>query len=402
MNAISHFTGVKEDEGEKEQRRRAVEPSASVPFSCPPSSSSSPVKMRNIVFCGGGTGGHVLPGLAVAARLRELGVQHIRWIGDPQRIEATLVPGAGIPLLPTGLPRPRLTSPGWWWAAGRCAVGVTWELLRRRPAVVVALGGYAALLPGLIAPWLRIPLVVMEQNAHAGRTNRLLAKRARAVATQFPEAAKLLPAGRVHMLGNPVRAISAKVRGQGETLTVVVMGGSLSAKSLNDLVLAAAPALAAIPGLRIVHLAGDADAERARATWAAAGVAAEVHGFWQDMPGLYERTDLALTRSGATTVAELCCAGIGALYVPLPWAAEDHQTANAQAVVAVGGAIVLPQATATPALLAGHLARLADDRAAVAALGAGAQRLARPSAADDVARLVLAASRGPVPAGFPT
>jgi UDP-N-acetylglucosamine--N-acetylmuramyl-(pentapeptide) pyrophosphoryl-undecaprenol N-acetylglucosamine transferase len=349
---------------------------------------------RGILFCGGGTGGHVLPGLAVAAALRARGEHDLRWVGDPARIEAKLVPGSGIPLLPVGLSRPRLRDPRWLLASLRQAVAVWRELTERPPRVVVALGGYAALLPGLLAPFTRRPLLVMEQNARTGRTNRLLGRFARVVVTQFAEAQDGLPRHRVAQLGNPVRPIPAAPRGTTPALRVLVVGGSLSAKTLNDLVLAAAFRLARIPHLEIVHCAGVDEADRVRAAWTAAGVRAEVHGFVSDMPALYARIDLAVTRAGATTVAELCCAGIGALYIPLPWAADDHQTANAESVVVAGGARLLPQATVTPAALAELLAGLAADRATVAAMGSAAASLARPRAAADVASLVLATAAG--------
>lgn len=347
-------------------------------------------RSSGILFCGGGTGGHVLPGLAVAEALRSRGVGDLRWIGDPQRIEARLVPDSRIPLLSFGLSRPRPHDPRWLFGACRQAWRVWRELRRHPPRVVVALGGYAALLPGLLAPLLRRPLVVMEQNARAGRTNRLLARFARAVVTQFAEARRDLPPQRVFRLGNPVRCIAPLPRGGGQGFTVLVVGGSLAAKSLNDLVALAAPDLARIPGLRLIHLAGDEDAGRIEGIYRQAGLEAEVLGFCSDMPGLYRRVDLAVTRAGATTVAELCSAGIGALYVPLPWAAEDHQTANARAVARAGGAVLLPQATTRPADVARWLSRLAANRSLTARLGANALRLARPDAADRVADLVLA------------
>ncbi len=351
------------------------------------------MKAGGILFCGGGTGGHVLPGLAVARALRERGVEGLRWIGDPERIEARLVPAADIPLLPLGLTRPRLHDPRWLWRSLKQAWAVHRELKRNPPRAVVALGGYAALLPGLLAPLHRRPLIVMEQNARPGRTNTLLARFAAAVVTQFPEAAAALPPGKVHQLGNPVRKISNRPRGAAGKLRVLVVGGSLAAKSLNDLVVMAAVDLARIPGLEIVHLAGDEDCGRVASVYAEAGLHAEVHGFYQDMPALYERIDLAITRAGATTVAELCCAGIGALYIPLPWAADDHQTANAGAVVAAGGAVLLPQATTRASDIAQLLAKLAADPAEVARLGAAARSLARPDAAERVADLVLAQDR---------
>ena len=351
------------------------------------------MKADGILFCGGGTGGHVLPGLAVASALRARGVTGLRWIGDPERIEAKLVPAADIPLLPLGLTRPRLGSPRWIWRFLKQAWAVHRELKRNPPRAVVALGGYASLLPGLLAPLHRRPLIVMEQNARPGRTNTLLAKFAHAVVTQFPEAAAALPPGKVRQLGNPVRAIAARPRGGEAKLRILVVGGSLAAKSLNDLVVLAAAGLARVPDLEIVHLAGEDDKGRVANVYAEVGIRAEVHGFWQDMPGLYERIDLAVTRAGATTVAELCCAGIAAVYVPLPWAADDHQTANAQAVADAGGAVVLPQATTRPEDIARLITELAADRTRVAAMGAAARTLARPDAAERVADLVLASDR---------
>jgi UDP-N-acetylglucosamine--N-acetylmuramyl-(pentapeptide) pyrophosphoryl-undecaprenol N-acetylglucosamine transferase len=351
-------------------------------------------KAAGVLFCGGGTGGHVLPGLAVASQLQLRGVRPLRWIGDPQRLEARLVPRAGISLLPLGLSRPRVRDPRWLLAACRQFIGCWRELMLRPPRVVIALGGYAALAPGLIAPWLRRPLVVMEQNARPGRTNRLLARFSQAVITQFPEAAGSLPHRRSLLLGNPVRAIELLPRGQRPRLRVLVVGGSLAAKTLNDLLLVSARELAGLAGLAgmgeltIVHLAGEEDRLRVESGYAAAGLSAEVHGFVDDMPLLYRSIDIAITRAGATTVAELCAAGIPAIYIPLPWSADDHQTANANAVVRVGGAVLLPQAAATAHSLAQAVGSLARDRAALGRMGACARTLARPFAAACVAQLV--------------
>ncbi len=351
------------------------------------------MRAEGVLFCGGGTGGHVLPGLAVAAALRAHGVGPLRWIGDPQRIEARLVPAAGIPLLPLGLSRPRLYDPRWIVHALATAWGCWRELRQRPPSAVVALGGYASLIPGLLAPLTGRPLIVMEQNARAGRTNRLLARFAARIITQFDEAAEHLPRARVRRMGNPVRAIACSPRGTGPGLTVLVVGGSLAAKSLNDLVALGARQLRSIPGLKLIHIAGEQDRSRIASIYADAGLDAEVLGFVDDMPGLYRRVDLAVTRAGATTVAELCAGGIPALYIPLPWAADDHQTANAKAVADAGGALLLPQAVTRPEDVVAHLRRLAEDRTSLAAMGRAAARLARPAAADQAARLVLALSR---------
>ena len=354
------------------------------------------VRPRGILFAGGGTGGHIMPGLAVAEACRNRGMVDIRWVGDPERLEARLVPQAHIPLLPWGLNRPRLKDPRWLIGAVIKMWCIWHELRQRPPQVIVALGGYAALIPGLLAPLLRRPLVVMEQNARPGKTNRLLARVAVLVCTQFAEADRSFRRDQVRRLGNPVRMLQAYRRGRQQQLWVLIMGGSLAAKSLNDLCAAAAPHLAAITNLRIIHLAGEADRARMQSVYAEHGIAAEVLGFCDDMPSLYERVDVMLGRAGATSVAECCAAGIGALYIPLPWAADDHQTANARAVARVGGAVVLPQATIKAAGLARVMKRLDQDRDLVTTMGRCAQTLARPHAADDVAHHCarVARSRG--------
>jgi len=345
-------------------------------------------KAHGVLFCGGGTGGHVLPGLAVAAQLGAQGVANVRWIGDPDRLEARLVPRAGITLLPLGLSRPRLRSPRWLWAAAKQVLGCWREMTTRPPRVIVALGGYAALAPGILAPFLHRPLVVMEQNARPGRTNRLLARFARVVITQFPEASAWLPHRRTLMLGNPVRPIELRPRGGQAAVRMLVVGGSLAARTLNDLLLAAAPSLRALDALEIVHLAGEEDCARVASGYQDAGVRADVRGFVDDMPALYHSIDLAVTRAGATTVAELCAAGIPAIYIPLPWAADDHQTANARSIADIGGAILLPQALATPQALAGAIQALVADRSSLARMGLRARALARPHAAACVAQLL--------------
>ncbi|HYE04364.1 MAG TPA: UDP-N-acetylglucosamine--N-acetylmuramyl-(pentapeptide) pyrophosphoryl-undecaprenol N-acetylglucosamine transferase [Planctomycetota bacterium] len=346
-----------------------------------------------VLFCGGGTGGHVHPGLAVAAALRERGERRLRWIGDPARIEARLVPAAGIPLLPFGLSRPRPTSLRWLIASAKAALRTAREFAARPPRAVVALGGYAALLPGLMAALARRPLIVLEQNARAGRTNRLLARFAARVVTQFPEAREGLSGARVVELGNPVRAIRPLPRGRAAKLRVLVVGGSLAARTLNDVVLAAAARLSDVKDLAVTHLAGEDDRARAAGLWVAAGIEAEVMGFCDDMPALYERIDVAVTRAGATTVAELCAAGIPALYVPLPWSADDHQTANARAVERVGGAAVVAQRAEAGVEIAALIERWCADRAIVERMGRAARTLARPDAATRVAELVAAVDR---------
>ncbi len=339
---------------------------------------------RGIVFCGGGTGGHIFPGLAVAAACREAGVDRLVWIGDPQRIEAEIVPAAGLELLPFGLSRPRLLNPLWHFKALRL-LWKTWRYLRAHPPkCIVASGGYAALLPGLLAPLLGRPLIVIEPNARPGKTNRLLACFADLVITQFADARKFLQAERVEQFGNPVRPINASTRGQSNILKILVMGGSLSASGINKLLQEALPHVDKQAAIEFIHLAGKANVEETERFYEEAGMSATVHGFVDDMPALYNEIDLAICRSGATSVSELCAAGIGSIYIPLPWAADDHQTANARAVARVGGAVVLPQRQLSGKGLAQLITRLNNNRDEVAKLGENATQLARPDAAQDI------------------
>ncbi len=343
------------------------------------------VKPSGILLCGGGTGGHIYPGIALADAFKSVGEYNIRWIGDPERVEAELVPAAHITLMPYGLARPRPRNPKWILHACLTAWRCYREMRTNPPKVVVALGGYASLLPALMGYVCKRPVYVMEQNAKAGRTNKLLARLARHVFTQFRSASVGLPVVRVRRYGNPVRNFPSRLRGQDETMTLLVMGGSLSARSLNDLVAAMLSDIVEKQSLSIIHLAGTEDEERMRDVYKQAGIHAEVLGYCSDMAAVYERSDIALCRAGATSVAELCSAGLGALYVPLPWAADDHQTANARAVACVGGAVVLPQRTISASGLARVVNKLLADRSLVTELGCSAKKLARPDAAQDIA-----------------
>ena len=342
------------------------------------------VQARGIVFCGGGTGGHIFPGLAIAAECRSAGEDQLYWIGDPERLEAKLVPAANIPLFAYGLSRPRLFKPLWYVKALRLLIK-TWSFLKqKRPRCIVASGGYAALLPGLLAPLLGCPLVVIEPNARPGRTNRLLALFAQLVITQFAESKQYLHNAHVEQLGNPVRTIKQKPRGQDPFLRILIMGGSMSARSVNELITSAVPYIDNSEKICFVHVAGAEAEQEIKQIYQAAGLKTEVHGFIEDMPALYESIDLAICRSGATSVAELCAAGIGALYIPLPWAADDHQRANARGVANVGGAVVLDQRTLTGQGLARLINRLNNNRYEVKQLGKAAAQLARPHAAQDI------------------
>ncbi|GIX31124.1 MAG: UDP-N-acetylglucosamine--N-acetylmuramyl-(pentapeptide) pyrophosphoryl-undecaprenol N-acetylglucosamine transferase [Porticoccaceae bacterium] len=345
------------------------------------------------VILAGGTGGHVFPALALAEALARQGVA-VDWVGTAQGIEARLVPAAGYPLHTldaaglrgVGFARRMRAA----WGLTR-ALGQALRLLRRlRPGLAVGFGGYAAAPGGLAAKLLGIPLVIHEQNAVAGTTNRLLARFARRVATAFPG---VLPRG--ELVGNPVRpAIAAlpppEVRGVGSRrpLRLLVLGGSQGAATLNRL-LPEALALCRGVTFAVRHQCGVRHLEATRAAYRAAGVEAEVVPFVEEMAEALGWADLAVARAGALTVAELAAAGLGALLVPFPAAIDDHQTANARWLVEAGAARLLPERELTAAGLAAELGGLAAEPARLAAMAAAARARALSDAAERLAAICL-------------
>jgi len=221
-------------------------------------------------------------------------------------------------------------------------VALAWRIVGDfRAQIVLGVGGYASF-PVVLAAWLRgVPSVLLEQNARPGLANRVLGRLARRICTTFAEAQSGFPAGKVVRTGNPVRTFSVPPAAERQGFTLLVFGGSQGARRINDAMSAVAGSLQArIPDLRVVHQTGTDDRERLRQAYAEAGVQAEVHSFIDDMGAAYERADLVVCRAGATTVAELTALGKAAILVPYPFAADDHQRANA-AVLADHGAGIL-------------------------------------------------------------
>ena len=353
---------------------------------------------RTIAIAAGGTGGHVLPGLAVAERLRAAG-HEVVWLGTRGGLEGRLVPDAGLRaewltiggLRGKGL-RTLAAAP---WRLARAVAGAASALRRNRVDAVLGLGGYVAAPAGLAAWLTRRPLVVHEQNARAGATNRYLARLARRVLTGFPEA---LPGG--EWVGNPVReAIAALPEPTGRfaersgPARVLVLGGSQGARALNRHVPQALAAAGAAVG-EVRHQAGEATLDEARAAYAEAGVAADVVPYIEDMAEAYARADLVIARAGALTVCELAAAGVPAVLVPLPWAADDHQTANAAVLERAGAARICPQPELEQGALAGVLPELLADRERLAEQAAAARTAARPDAADRVAAVCEEVAHG--------
>lgn len=346
-----------------------------------------------ILIMAGGTGGHVYPGLAVAHALRARG-HEVVWLGAPESFESRTVPAQGIAmeyvqvsgLRGKGL-RKLLTAPLLILRAIRQALGV---LSRVRPDAVLGMGGFAAG-PGGVAAWLkRIPLFVHEQNATAGFTNRQLAKLARQALQGFDGAL----AGGI-TVGNPVRAEVAALPPPAQryaarhgALNLLVVGGSQGAKALNEK-LPAALALIPVEQRPNVRHQGGRTVEVAQAAYARHGVQAEVTPFIQDMAGAYAWADLVVCRAGASTVAELATAGVASLLVPFPYAVDDHQTANAGALVKVGAAELIQERELSAERLAAVLR--GATRADCLARAEKARAAAHPRATEDIVERLLAA-----------
>ena len=347
-----------------------------------------------VLMMAGGTGGHVYPALAVARELIERGYR-IHWLGTARGLEQRVVPAAGIELHHLSVRGVRGKSPlhrlFGMFALLLASLQALWLVLRLAPRCVVGMGGYASG-PGGAAAWLlRKPLLVQEQNAVAGTTNRLLAPLARTVVAGFPGAFRGDLDCRV--LGNPVRrellaagAAAAYDYDGGRALRLLVLGGSLGARPLNQLLPAALEYLPATgPGLQVWHQTGEDHLADARAAWERLpGIDVRPMAFIEDMAAAYAWADLVLCRAGALTVSELAIMGRPALLVPLPHAIDDHQTANARYLADCGGARLLPQAELDAERLAALLAELVASPQTLAQMAAAAAEAGRPGATDAV------------------
>ena len=339
----------------------------------------------------GGTGGHVFPGLAVADCLRDKGWKVV-WMGNPDGIEARLVPQRGYEMAAVRFAA--LRGKGWlrklllpinllsgFWQA--------WRAIRRiKPDVVLGMGGYISFPGGMMAVLANCPLVVHEQNSVAGLANRVLAKVATRVLSGFPD---VLP--KAAWLGNPVRTEIAQLpepaarfaeRPADTPLNLLVLGGSLGAAAINEMVPKGLALIGDGERPLVVHQAGEKHLQQLKANYAAAGVHANCVAFIDDMAGAYEWADLVLCRAGALTVAELAAAGVASILVPFPHAVDDHQTANAKFLAAAGGAILLPQVDMTPESV-GLIRNY--SRGQMLEMAQRARAMAKPDAAEAVAQV---------------
>jgi len=363
--------------------------------------SGQPMK-RPILVMAGGTGGHVYPALAVAHAL-EAHAQDIVWLGTHRGLESRVVPAAGIDIewiSVKGLRRKGavalLIAP---FQLAWALVQSLSVILRRRPAAVLGMGGFVSG-PGGFAAWLtRRPLVIHEQNAAAGLTNRLLARLARVVLQAFP--GSFNSSVGAETVGNPVREDITAVAPPAQRyssrqgpLRVLVLGGSQGAKALNEVVPQALANLTASERPVVRHQCGSAALDYTRARYAEHGVEVDLAAFIEDMASTYAWADLVVCRAGALTVAELCAVGLPALFVPYPAAVDDHQTANARPMADAGAAVIIDQSMLNAEVLAGQLRKCLSSRQDLLAKAEKAHGLDKPGALARITELCLQQAGG--------
>lgn len=346
-----------------------------------------------IVIMAGGTGGHVFPALAVADEMRARGWQ-VSWLGTAKGLEARVVPANNIEI-------------DWLSVAGMRGKGLFAKLSgglrllqacfqarrilrQRRPDVVLGMGGFVAGPGGLMAKWLGMPLIVHEQNRVPGTTNRWLVKLAASkVLEAFPDS--FSPVVKAICTGNPLRKefidLPAKTEWRaesGRTLHVLILGGSLGAKVLNETV---PNALAGLPNIEVKHQTGSTMQTEVAQQYQDLGISAEVSAFIEDMAMAYRWADLIICRAGAMTVSEVSACGLPAIFIPFPYAIDDHQTANARYLVEAGGALLLPQSQLTTDTLR---QAIQQTMTSLSSMSQAVRRLAKNDATQRVADICVA------------
>ncbi len=347
----------------------------------------------SVVVAGGGTGGHLFPGIAVANAFVGRNAQsRILFVGAGRPLEKAALARAKFPQRVIAIEGIKGRGP---WAKLRAALkipGAVWhsaEILRQaRADLVIGLGGYSAG-PVALAAWLtRIPVVLCEQNSVPGVTNRLLIPLAKRVYVSFDDTRGTAGLAKTLVTGNPVRRqildardLPAETEGR---FGVLVVGGSQGAHAINQAFMAALPSLKQRATLRIVHQTGPADQDAVAAAYRHAGIEAEVKSFFHDMASRYRGADLVVCRAGATTVAELTAMGKAALFIPFPFATDNHQEHNARRLVDRGAATMILERDLTGSVLAGQLDALAAAPQKLAGMAARARRLGKPDAAEAI------------------
>jgi UDP-N-acetylglucosamine--N-acetylmuramyl-(pentapeptide) pyrophosphoryl-undecaprenol N-acetylglucosamine transferase len=345
-----------------------------------------------VIIAGGGTGGHVIPALAIAQELQSRYNAEVLFIGTARGIESRLVPAAGfqLGLITVGaLNRVDLATRAKTLFDLPRAIAQSGRMITEfRPDVMIGVGGYASGPAMIAASFMNVPMMAFEPNVIPGIANRLLAPIVRTAAVHFPATQRYFRNAAV--TGVPVRRefFHVPVRPPNARPTLLVFGGSQGAHAINVSAMESLAALSqAVPEIHLIHQTGEKDFEEAQAAAANVGISAEISRFIDDMPGAFSRADLLVCRSGASTVAEIAAAGKPAIFVPLPTAADDHQRHNAETLADADAARLLPQADLTPDRLVQEVASLLANRTQLAQMGASARQFAHPRAAEEIAAL---------------
>ena len=346
-----------------------------------------------VLIAGGGTGGHVIPALAIARELKARYSAEVLFVGTARGMENRLVPQAGFGLMRVKVGALKnvslVTRMRTLFDLPRAVVEARKIIKAFSPDVVVGVGGYASGPAMAAAILMHIPTLAFEPNYVPGFANKIVGHRVSAAAVHFEQTQKFFRNAQV--VGVPVRAEFFKVPAANNNRppTLLVFGGSQGAQAINQAMVAAAPeVLRQIPQLRVIHQTGERDYNEVQSAYASAGISAEVSAFIDDMPAAFARADLLLCRSGASTVAEITAAGKPAIFVPFPRAADDHQRRNAEAIVEGGAAVLVPQAELTPERLTQVVTELFADPERLKQMAERTRALSHHDAAGRVARMV--------------
>lgn len=349
--------------------------------------------LMRVIIAGGGTGGHVIPALAIAQQLKKQFAAEVLFIGTARGIETRLVPQAGFPLdlIKVGAlknvslmtrAKTMFDLPRALWTAGRMVSDFD-------PDVVIGVGGYASGPAMQAAIRRRIPTLAFEPNVVPGFANRLVARWVRAAAVHFEETCQYFPNCKV--TGVPVRQAFFEIapKQPGAPPALLVFGGSQGAHAINQAMMESLDGLKEkLPGIHLIHQTGQRDYDAVLAAYQQAGISGEVHKFIDDMPATFARADLLVCRSGASTVAEITAAGKPAVFVPFPRAADDHQNVNARALERAGAAVVVEESNLEAAYLVDTIVALLGDPAGLRRMSAAAKSLAHPHAVEEIAGMV--------------
>ncbi len=348
-----------------------------------------------LLIAGGGTGGHLFPGIAVAEEFTSMGDSNeVLFVGTKSGLEGKILPEYGWPV--SFVMAEGIKGKGFF----KTVKGLFKMLLgslqsigiirKFRPSTVLGVGGYAAVPAVIAGKLLGVSSAIHEQNAMPGLSNRLLGRLVNRVFLTYPESERFFPAEKVRVTGNPVRksilqsfAETGKSVDSGKKFTLFIFGGSQGARRINDVLMEIFfnSELAGIENLKVIHQTGDADFESVKKCYEEMNIEAEVYPFIKDMASIYLEADLIICRAGATTIAELLAAGKPAILIPYPYAADDHQRLNGEALVKKGAATMILEKDFTSERLSGEILRLFDDRKLLKEMSQKTVALARPDAA---------------------